>query len=115
MALRIKLARRGSAHNPVYRVVVGEARSKRDGKFVEWIGTYSPKAPHGKLRLKLDRADYWIGLGAKPTDTVRSLINQVRRREEEDEAAVDGTAAQEVEATTEAEPIAEASQGKEES
>ena len=115
MALRIKLARRGSAHNPVYRVVVGEARSKRDGKFVEWIGTYSPKAPHGKLRLKLDRVDYWIGLGAKPTDTVRSLINQVRRREEEDEAAVDGTATQEVEATTEAEPIAEASQGKEES
>lgn len=117
MALRIKLARRGSAHNPVYRVVVGEARSKRDGKFVEWIGTYSPKAPHGKLRLKLDRADYWMGLGAKPTDTVRSLINQERRREEEDEAAaaVDGTGAPQAEATAEAEPTAETSPEKEES
>jgi small subunit ribosomal protein S16 len=79
MALRIKLARGGSAHNPIYRIVVGEARVKRDGKFVEWIGTYSPKAARGQLKLNLDRADYWIGVGAKPTDTVRSLINKARR------------------------------------
>ena len=79
MALRIKLARGGSAHNPVYRIVVGEASVKRDGKFVEWIGTYSPKAARGQLKIKLDRADYWMGVGAKPTDTVRSLINKARR------------------------------------
>jgi len=79
MALRIKLARGGSAHNPVYRIVVGEARTKRDGKFVEWIGTYSPKAARGQLKVKLDRVDYWVGVGAKPTDTVRSLINKARR------------------------------------
>ena len=88
MALRIKLARGGSAHNPVYRIVVGEARVKRDGKFVEWIGTYSPKAARGQLRIKLDRADYWVGVGAKPTDTVRSLINKARREPAEEEAPV---------------------------
>lgn len=86
MALRIKLARGGSAHNPVYRIVVGEARAKRDGKFVEWIGTYSPKAARGQLRIKLDRADYWVGVGATPTDTVRSLINKARREPAEEEA-----------------------------
>ena len=79
MALRIKLARGGSAHNPVYRIVVGEARSKRDGKYVEWIGTYSPKAACGQLKINLERAEYWVRVGAKPTDTVRSLINKVRR------------------------------------
>ncbi len=104
MALRIKLARGGSVHNPVYRVVVGEAPSKRDGKFVEWIGTYSPKAPHGQLKLKLDRADYWMGVGAKPTDTVRSLINKVRRREMEEEASAPAPQAAAV--TTEAPPPA---------
>ncbi len=79
MALRIKLARGGSTHNPVYRIVVGEARSKRDGKYVEWIGTYSPKAARGQLKINLERADYWVSVGAKPTDTVRSLINKTRR------------------------------------
>ncbi len=103
MALRIKLARGGSAHNPVYRIVVGEARAKRDGKFVEWIGTYSPKAARGQLRIKLDRADYWVGVGAKPTDTVRSLINKARREPAEEEAPV----AEEVAAPVEAEAVAE--------
>ncbi|MDA1066915.1 MAG: 30S ribosomal protein S16 [Verrucomicrobia bacterium] len=87
MALRIKLARGGSAHNPVYRIVVGEARVKRDGNFVEWIGTYSPKAARGRLKINLDRADYWMGVGAKPTDTVRSLINKARREPAVEEVA----------------------------
>ena len=87
MALRIKLARGGSAHNPIYLIVVGEARVKRDGKFVEWIGTYSPKAARSQLKVKLDRVDYWMGVGAKPTDTVRSLINKARREPAEEEAA----------------------------
>ena len=98
MALRIKLARGGSAHNPVYRIVVGEARSKRDGKFVEWIGTYSPKAARGQLKLKLDRADYWMGVGAKPTDTVRSLINKARRTPAEELEAPEPAPAPQAEA-----------------
>ncbi len=79
MALRIKLARGGSTHNPIYRIVIGEARGKRDGRFVERIGTYAPKSPREQLIIKLDRVDYWVSVGAKPTDTVRSLINKARR------------------------------------
>lgn len=81
MALRIKLARAGAAHNPVYRVVVAEARSRRDGRFTEILGTYSPKArkEEERLRLNVERADYWVKTGATPTDTVRSLIKKARK------------------------------------
>lgn len=81
MALRIKLARAGAAHNPVYRVVVAEARSRRDGRFTEILGTYSPKAKREEeqLRLNVERADYWVQTGAQPTDTVRSLIKKARK------------------------------------
>lgn len=78
MALKIKLARAGSTHNPVYRIVVAEARSRRDGRFAEILGTYSPKAKGEQLRLDLERADYWVGTGAIPTDTSRSLIKRAR-------------------------------------
>ncbi len=93
MALKIKLARGGSAHNPVYRVVVGEARTRRDGRFVEILGTYSPKAKGEQLRLNLERADHWIKNGALPTDTCRSLIKTARKNAPvEAEAAVTETA-----------------------
>ncbi len=78
MALKIKLARAGSTHNPVYRMVVAEARSRRDGRFVEILGTYSPKAKGEQLKLNVERADYWVGTGAVPTDTSRSLIKRAR-------------------------------------
>ncbi|HLS27170.1 MAG TPA: 30S ribosomal protein S16 [Opitutales bacterium] len=81
MALKIKLARFGSAHNPVYRMVVGEANARRDGRFVEILGTYSPKAKTEQLKLNLERADYWIANGAQPTDTSRSLIKQYRKQQ----------------------------------
>lgn len=81
MALKIRLQRGGKAHHPVYRVVVAESQARRDGRFVEQIGTYAPKA-RGKdpeLLLDLDRADYWLGVGAQPSDTVRSLIKARRK------------------------------------
>lgn len=81
MALKIKLARFGSAHNPVYRMVVGEATARRDGRFVEILGTYSPKAKTEQLKLNLERADYWIANGAQPTDTSRSLIKKFRKQQ----------------------------------
>lgn len=81
MALKIKLARFGSAHNPVYRMVVAEANARRDGRFVEILGTYSPRARDEQLKLDLERADYWIGNGALPTDTSRSLIKRYRRQQ----------------------------------
>ncbi|MBL4576661.1 MAG: 30S ribosomal protein S16 [Opitutaceae bacterium] len=81
MALKIKLARVGSTHNPIYRVVVGEAQSPRDGRFVEILGTYSPRAKNASdiLKLNVERADYWISQGALPTDTSRSLLKKARR------------------------------------
>lgn len=79
MALKIKLARGGAAHNPVYRMVVAEARSRRDGRFVEILGTYSPKAKGEQLKLDLDRAEHWVKNGALPTDTCRSLIKTARK------------------------------------
>ena len=79
MALKIKLARIGAAHNPVYRVVVAEARGNRDGRFVEILGTYSPKQRSNRLKLDVERADYWVGQGAIPTDTSRSLIKKARK------------------------------------
>ena len=81
MALKIRLARTGATHNPVYRIVVAEARGRRDGRFVEVLGTYSPKAKKEQLQLKLDRADYWISVGAKPTDTANSLLRKARKVE----------------------------------
>ena len=81
MALRIRLQRHGSTHAPFYRVVVAEASARRDGRFVELVGTYDPqnKDPEKQHNLKLDRVDYWMGVGAQPSDTVRSLIRKVRR------------------------------------
>ena len=80
MALKIRLQRGGSTHNPVYRIVVAESLSRRDGRFVEVLGHYAPKAKgqDKDYALKLDRADYWIGVGAKPTDTAKSIIRRAR-------------------------------------
>lgn len=79
MALKIKLARFGAVHKPVFRVVVAEARSRRDGASVEQIGSYQPRRSDVPLQLDLDRIEYWLGKGAVPTDTVKGLIKRARR------------------------------------
>jgi len=81
MALKIKLQRGGATHNPIYRIVVAEARSRRDGRFVEKLGTYIPRAKGQQIELTLDveRADYWTSVGAKPTETVHGLIKRARK------------------------------------
>ncbi len=79
MALKIKLSRAGATHNPVYRIVVAEARGRRDGRFVETLGTYSPKSKTEQLRFNVERAEYWMGNGATPTDTVRSLYKKAKK------------------------------------
>ena len=83
MALKIRLARFGAAHNPVYRMIVAETTSRRDGRFVEILGTYSPKAKGEQLKINVERADYWLGVGAKPTDTTRSLIKRAKEGQPE--------------------------------
>jgi small subunit ribosomal protein S16 len=66
--------RTGAKKKPSYRIVVKEKRSKRDGAYLENLGTYSPTRPNGDINLKLDRVRFWIAKGAQPTDTVDRLI-----------------------------------------
>ena len=87
MALKIRLQRHGTSHRPFYRMVVTEANARRDGRFVEVLGTYEPQASRveDEINLKLDRIDYWKSVGAKATDTAASLIRRANR----DSSAVD--------------------------
>lgn len=79
MALTIRLTRIGTKGKPHYRVVVAEARSRRDGAAVEQIGQYDPKSKKDAFKISLERVDYWVKNGAKPSDTVASLIRRARR------------------------------------
>jgi len=72
--LAISLMRMGAKGKPFYRLVVKEKRSKRDGKYLENLGTYDPMVNPAEVKLNHDRIQYWIGVGAKPTETVASLI-----------------------------------------
>jgi small subunit ribosomal protein S16 len=77
MAVRIRLRRIGRKKAPVYRIVVADSKSPRDGRFIEVIGTYAPRQAEGGLEVKADRANYWLDNGALPTDTTRSLLRRV--------------------------------------
>lgn len=72
--LAIKLMRTGAKKRPSYRVVVKEKQSKRDGAYLENLGTYNPTRNPAEINLNLERVNYWIGKGAQPTDTVNRLI-----------------------------------------
>ena len=76
MAVKLRLMRMGKTKQPTYRVVAADGRSPRDGRFIETIGSYSPRQSEGPLQLKTERADYWLGVGALPSDTVRSLLRK---------------------------------------
>ena len=85
--VRIRLRRIGRKKAPVYRIVVADSQSPRDGKFIEIIGQYAPRQ-QGEGGLKIDeaRADYWLNVGAQPSDTVRSLLRRagmLRKRHEQ--------------------------------
>lgn len=79
--LAIKLMRTGAKKRPSYRVVVKEKQSKRDGAYLENLGTYNPTREPAEVNLKVDRVQYWIGKGAQPTDTVARLIKQATRNQ----------------------------------
>ena len=81
MAVKIRLQRGGAKHAPYYRMVVADSRKTRDGRFVEKVGIYDPnnKDEGKQLELVLDRIDYWLSVGAQPSDTVRSLIKRARK------------------------------------
>jgi small subunit ribosomal protein S16 len=83
--IKIRLQRHGAKHAPFYRMVVAPSQARRDGKFIEVLGTYNPQAHkrEEELKLKIDRVDHWLGVGAQPTDTAKSLIRQGRMSPEE--------------------------------
>jgi len=70
------MKRVGTKNTPVYRIVVADGRSPRDGKFIEEIGTYQPTKKDNNFSLDLERAKYWVSKGAQPSDTVASFIKK---------------------------------------
>ena len=74
MAVRIRLKRVGKTHAAAYRVVVVDSRKKRDGRVIEELGIYDPQPNPSKIRIDSDRAQYWLGVGAQPSDQVRNLL-----------------------------------------
>lgn len=70
----LRLARFGAKKRPFYRVVATNSRAKRDGRFIEVLGTYDPLTDPPTVNLKGDRIQYWLSVGAQPSDTVRRLI-----------------------------------------
>lgn len=74
--LSIRLRRAGATRKPHYRVVVADSREPRDGRFVEVLGHYDPRKDPAVVKIDTERTEYWIGKGAQPSDTVRSLLKQ---------------------------------------
>jgi small subunit ribosomal protein S16 len=74
MAAKIRLARVGSKKNPIYRVVVADSRSPRDGKFIEIVGRYNPQTQPSTIEIDEAKVNDWISKGAQPTDSVRRLM-----------------------------------------
>lgn len=80
--VKIRLARHGAKKRPFYRVVAADERSKRDGAYIELLGTYDPNRNPGEVQLDLGRIDYWLSKGAQPTQTAGNLIQSARRAAE---------------------------------
>ena len=74
MAVKIRLQRHGKKGRPFYHIVAADARAKRDGRFIEKIGTYNPNTNPAEINIKDDRALYWLNVGAQPSDTARAIL-----------------------------------------
>ncbi|WP_072687546.1 30S ribosomal protein S16 [Rhodococcus marinonascens] len=74
MAVKIKLTRLGKIRNPQYRIVVADSRTRRDGRSIETIGKYHPKEEPSLIDINSERAQYWLGVGAQPTEPVEALL-----------------------------------------
>lgn len=74
--VKIRLRRMGAKKNPFYRIIISDSHSSRDGKFIEEIGTYDPLTTPAAVKVDAERAKYWLGVGAQPTETVRALLKK---------------------------------------
>lgn len=76
MAVKLRLKRMGKKRQPIYKVVAADVRSPRDGKFIEAIGLYNPRTEPTTVEIDEERALYWLGVGAQPTETVKHLLSR---------------------------------------
>ncbi len=79
MAVKIRMKRVGAKNAAVFRIVVADSRSPRDGKFIEELGTYQPLRKGDNFTLNLERAKYWVSKGAQPSETVASFIKKATK------------------------------------
>jgi small subunit ribosomal protein S16 len=80
MAVKIRLQRFGAKKRPYYRIVAADGRFPRDGRYLEQVGTYDPMKDPVELRIKTERLEHWLSVGAQPSDTVSSLIRRFKRQ-----------------------------------
>ncbi len=76
MAVKIRLTRKGTKKKPFYRIVAADIECPRDGRFLELLGTYNPMVEPAAITLKTDRINYWLGEGAEPSATVKSILKK---------------------------------------
>jgi len=76
LAVKLRLKRMGKKRQPIYKVVAADVRSPRDGRFIEAIGLYNPKTNPATIEINEERALYWLGVGAQPTDTVKNILSR---------------------------------------
>jgi small subunit ribosomal protein S16 len=76
VAVKIRLLRMGKIRNPQYRIVIADSRTKRDGRAIEYIGIYQPKEHPSIIQVKSDRAQYWLSVGAQPSEAVQRLLEK---------------------------------------
>ena len=84
--VKIRLARRGNKQRPYYHVVAADARAPRDGKFIEKLGFYNPLDKKNYVGMELERVDYWLSVGAQPTERVQKLIKIAKESNTEEVA-----------------------------
>ena len=76
MAVKIRLLRMGKIRNPQYRIVVADSRTKRDGRAIEYVGIYQPKEHPSLIEVKSDRVQYWLSVGAQPSEAVQRILEK---------------------------------------
>src|SRR5215212_3829976 len=76
VAVRIRLLRMGKIRNPQYRIVVADSRVKRDGRAIEYVGIYQPKEDPSVIQVKSDRVQYWLSVGAQPSEAVQRILEK---------------------------------------
>lgn len=79
MSVTIRMSRHGAKKKPFYRIVVSDRRFPRDGRYIEQVGTYDPRAKSGGVKLDQEKIDSWIKKGAKPSETVSALIKKSKK------------------------------------